>query len=127
MESSGSCRAAKLFSGREIKKATNDFSSNRLHGMGGYDEVYKGTLQDGTVVAVKCAKLGNPKGIDQVLNEVHIYCQVNHRNLVGLLGCCVELDQPILVYEFIENGTLLDHLQDQMPKGCAFLTWTHRL
>nr|KYP32585.1 Wall-associated receptor kinase-like 20 [Cajanus cajan] len=127
LNASGGGRAAKLFSGRDIKKATNDFSSDRLLGVGGYGEVYKGTLQDGTVVAVKCAKLGNPKGTDQVLNEVRILCQVNHRNLVGLLGCCVELEQPILVYEFIENGTLLDHLQDQMSKGRAFLTWTHRL
>lgn len=54
-------------------------------------------------------------------------CQVNHRNLVGLLGCCVELEQPILVYEFIENGTLQDHLQNQMAKQRGLLTWTHRL
>ncbi|TKY47474.1 Wall-associated receptor kinase 20 [Spatholobus suberectus] len=127
LNASGGGRAAKLFSGKEIKKATNDFSNDRLLGVGGYGEVYKGILQDGTVVAVKCAKLGNPKGTDQVLNEVRILCQVNHRNLVGLLGCCVELEQPIMVYEFIENGTLLDHLQGQMPQGRDLLTWTNRL
>ncbi|KAK7285163.1 hypothetical protein RJT34_19924 [Clitoria ternatea] len=127
LNASGGGRNAKLFSGKEIKKATNDFSSDRLLGVGGYGEVYKGILQDGTVVAVKCAKLGNPKGTDQVLNEVRILCQVNHRNLVGLLGCCVELEQPIMVYEFIENGTLLDHLQGQMAKGRGLLTWTLRL
>ncbi|ESW35461.1 hypothetical protein PHAVU_001G236600 [Phaseolus vulgaris] len=127
LNASNGGRAAKLFSGKEIKKATNDFSNDRLLGVGGYGEVYKGFLQDGTPVAVKCAKLGNAKGIDQVLNEVRILCQVNHRNLVGLLGCCVELEQPILVYEFIENGTLLDHLQGQIPKGRGLLSWTHRL
>ncbi|CAJ1863633.1 unnamed protein product [Sphenostylis stenocarpa] len=127
LNSSNGGRAAKLFSGKEIKKATNDFSSDRLLGVGGYGEVYKGVLQDGTSVAVKCAKLGNPKGTDQVLNEVRILCQVNHRNLVGLLGCCVELEQPIMVYEFIENGTLHDHLQGQIPKGRGLLSWTHRL
>ncbi|KAK7305786.1 hypothetical protein VNO77_43698 [Canavalia gladiata] len=127
LNASGGGRNAKLFSGKEIKKATNDFSSDRLLGVGGYGEVYKGVLQDGTAVAVKCAKLGNPKGTDQILNEVRILCQVNHRNLVGLLGCCVELEQPIMVYEFIENGTLLDHLQGQMPKGRGLLTWAHRL
>ncbi|KAG4934948.1 hypothetical protein JHK85_049867 [Glycine max] len=127
LNASNGDRAAKLFNGKEIKKATNDFSCDRLLGVGGYGEVYKGILQDGTVVAVKCAKLGNPKGTDQVLNEVGILCQVNHRNLVGLLGCCVELEQPIMVYEFTENGTLLDHLQGQMPKGRDWLTWTHRL
>ncbi|CAI8583399.1 unnamed protein product [Vicia faba] len=127
LNASGGGKAAKLFTGKEIRKATNNFSADRLLGVGGYGEVYKGTLQDGTTVAVKCAKLGNPKGTDQVLNEVRILCQVNHRNLVGLLGCCVELEQPILVYEFIENGTLLDHLTGQMPKGRASLNWNHRL
>lgn len=127
LNASGGGRAAKLFTGKEIKKATNDFSADRLLGIGGYGEVYKGFLQDGTAIAVKCAKIGNAKGTDQVLNEVRILCQVNHRNLVGLLGCCVELEQPILVYEFIENGTLMDHLTGQMPKGRASLNWNHRL
>ncbi|KAF2296114.1 hypothetical protein GH714_036221 [Hevea brasiliensis] len=108
----GGTRAAKLFTGREIKRATNSFSKDHLLGAGGYGEVYKGILDDGTVVAIKCAKLGNTKGTDQVLNEVRILCQVNHRSLVCLLGCCVELEQPILVYEYIQNGTLLDQLQD---------------
>ncbi|KAF8022100.1 hypothetical protein BT93_G2292 [Corymbia citriodora subsp. variegata] len=117
-------RAAKLFTGRQIKKATDNFSKDRLLGAGGYGEVYQGVLDDGTVVAIKCAKLGNTKGTDQVLNEVRILCQVNHRSLVRLLGCCVELEQPLLVYEYIENGTLLDHLRGE--KGSK-LSWTHRL
>ena len=108
---SGGGRAAKIFTGKEIKRATHNFSADRLLGVGGYGEVYKGVLEDGTAVAVKCAKLGNAKGTDQVLNEVRILCQVNHRSLVRLLGCCVELEQPILVYEYIPNGTLLDYLQ----------------
>ncbi|OIW21935.1 hypothetical protein TanjilG_15259 [Lupinus angustifolius] len=57
-----------------------------------------------------CAKLGNAKGTDQILNEVRILCQVNHRNLVGLLGCCIELEQPIMIYEFIENAEGLAYL-----------------
>ncbi|PPD72550.1 hypothetical protein GOBAR_DD30550 [Gossypium barbadense] len=120
-------KAAKVFTGKEIKKATNNFSKDRILGAGGYGEVYKGILDDGTPVAVKCAKLGNTKGTDQVLNEVRILCQVNHRSLVGLLGCCVELDQPIMVYEFIENGNLLDHLQSPNINDRALLTWTRRL
>ncbi|XVE69242.1 hypothetical protein DITRI_Ditri09bG0136600 [Diplodiscus trichospermus] len=120
-------KAAKVFTGKEIKKATNNFSSERILGAGGYGEVYKGIVDDGTVVAVKCAKLGNTKGIDQVLNEVRILCQVNHRSLVRLLGCCVELEQPVLVYEFIENGNLLDYLQSLSPGDRALLTWNRRL
>ncbi|KAL6123659.1 hypothetical protein ACLB2K_076178 [Fragaria x ananassa] len=120
-------RAAKVFTGKEIKKATNNFSRDLLLGAGGYGEVYKGTLEDGTVVAVKIAKLGNTKGTDQVLNEVRILCQVNHRSLVHLLGCCVELEQPIMVYEYIENGTLLEHLQAQKGVGRSVLSWKQRL
>ncbi|XWS56619.1 hypothetical protein CRYUN_Cryun09bG0101900 [Craigia yunnanensis] len=120
-------KAAKVFTGKEIKKATNNFSRDRILGAGGYGEVYKGILDDGTVIAVKCAKLGNTKGTDQVLNEVRILCQVNHRSLVGLLGCCVELEQPIMVYEYIENGNLLDHLKTPSPGERELLTWTRRL
>ncbi|KAL3732265.1 hypothetical protein ACJRO7_029009 [Eucalyptus globulus] len=117
-------RAAKLFTGKEIKKPTANFSKDRLLGAGGYGEVYRGILDDGTVVAIKCAKLGNTKGTDQVLNEVQILCQVNHRSLVCLLGCCIELEQPLLVYEYIENGTLLGHLRGE---GQGKLSWTRRL
>ncbi|RZB50473.1 Wall-associated receptor kinase-like 20, partial [Glycine soja] len=91
LNASNGDRAAKLFNGKEIKKATNDFSCDRLLGVGGYGEVYKGILQDGTVVAVKCAKLGNPKGTDQVLNEKMgpflITCKVKClRAVTGLHG-----------------------------------------
>ncbi|WMV57142.1 hypothetical protein MTR67_050527 [Solanum verrucosum] len=121
--SSGGVKSAKLFTGKEIKKATNNFSTDRLLGAGGYGEVYYGKLDDGTVVAVKCAKLGNTKGIEQVLNEVRILCQVNHKNLVRILGCCVELEQPLLVYEYVPNGTVSDHLYLQRK----LLTWDCRL
>lgn len=127
LNANGGGRAAKLFTGKQIKKATHDFSRDRLLGSGGYGDVYKGILQDGTEVAVKCAKLGNTKGTDQVLNEVRILCQVNHRSLVRLLGCCVELEQPILVYEYIENGTLLEHFQGRKSGGRSSLAWSDRL
>ncbi|XP_050212168.1 wall-associated receptor kinase-like 20 [Mercurialis annua] len=121
-------KAAKLFTGKEIKKATNSFSKDRLIGTGGYGVVYKGILDDGNVVAVKCAKVGNAKATDQLLNEVRILCHVNHRCLVRLLGCCVELEQqPILVYEYIPNGTLLDHLQCREQYSKSQLSWLHRL
>ncbi|XP_051121464.1 wall-associated receptor kinase-like 20 [Andrographis paniculata] len=120
----GGGKSAKNFTGKEIKKATNNFAKDRLLGSGGYGEVYKGILDDGTPVAVKCAKVGNTKGTDQVLNEVRILCQVNHRSLVGLLGCCVDLAQPLLVYEYVPNGTLLDRLQGA---NRASLPWKRRL
>ncbi|XP_030534311.2 wall-associated receptor kinase-like 20 [Rhodamnia argentea] len=117
-------RAAKLFTGKQMKQATDNFSKDRLLGAGGYGEVFRGILDDGTVVAIKCAKVGNTKGTDQVLNEVRILCQVNHRSLVRLLGCCVELEQPLLVYEYIENGTLFEHFRGE---GRGKLSWTRRL
>ncbi|KAL6619486.1 hypothetical protein ACP70R_034625 [Stipagrostis hirtigluma subsp. patula] len=118
-------RTAKNFSGRELKRATANFSRDNLLGAGGYGEVYKGVLADGTVVAVKCAKLGNTKSTDQVLNEVRVLSQVNHRSLVRLLGCCVDLEQPLMVYEFIPNGTLADHLYG--PLSRPPLPWRRRL
>uniref|UniRef100_A0A0E0L0Z0 Protein kinase domain-containing protein n=1 Tax=Oryza punctata TaxID=4537 RepID=A0A0E0L0Z0_ORYPU len=118
-------RTAKNFSGRELKRATANFSRDNLLGAGGYGEVYKGVLPDGTVVAVKCAKLGNTKSTDQVLNEVRVLSQVNHRSLVRLLGCCVDLEQPLMVYEFIPNGTLADHLYGAMSQPP--LPWRQRL
>ncbi|XP_068644848.1 wall-associated receptor kinase-like 20 [Aristolochia californica] len=118
---------AKVFTGKEIKKATNGFSRDLLLGSGGYGEVFKGIIEDGTVVAVKCAKLGNTKSTDQVLNEVRILAQVNHRSLVKLLGCCVELQQPLMVYEYILNGTLYEHLHGLRPEGRSSLPWRRRL
>ncbi|KAJ9540175.1 hypothetical protein OSB04_026681 [Centaurea solstitialis] len=117
-------RSSRIFSSKEIKRATNNFTPTGLLGAGGFGEVYKGVLDDGTTVAVKCAKLGNTKSIDQVLNEVRILCQVNHKNLVHLLGCCVELQQPFLVYEYVPNGSLYDHLHDRSKQP---LTWSQRL
>ncbi|PKA51978.1 Wall-associated receptor kinase-like 20 [Apostasia shenzhenica] len=114
-------RSAKIFSGRELRRATNNFSRDNLLGSGGYGDVYRGSLPDSTPVAVKCAKLGSTKSTDQVLNEVRILSQVNHRSLVRLLGCCVDLAQPLMVYEFIPNGTLFDHL------ARGGLPWRRRL
>nr|AAV44115.1 unknown protein [Oryza sativa Japonica Group] len=118
-------RTAKNFSGRELRRATANFSRDNLLGAGGYGEVYRGVLADGTVVAVKCAKLGNTKSTEQVLNEVRVLSQVNHRSLVRLLGCCVDLEQPLMVYEFIPNGTLADHLYG--PLSHPPLPWRRRL
>ncbi|PKU68027.1 wall-associated receptor kinase-like 20 [Dendrobium catenatum] len=114
-------RTAKIFSGRELRRATSNFSRENHLGSGGYGDVYRGSLPDGTPIAVKCAKLGSTKSTDQVLNEVRILSQVNHRYLVRLLGCCVDLAQPLMVYEFIPNGTLFHHL----AKGG--LSWRLRL
>ncbi|KAL5740701.1 hypothetical protein ACOSQ2_029881 [Xanthoceras sorbifolium] len=124
LTSSNGGKSAKIYHLKEIKKATNGFSKDRILGSGGFGEVYKGELQDGTVVAVKSAKVGNIKSTQQVLNEVGILSLVNHKNLVRLLGCCVEAEQPLMIYDYISNGTLHDHLHG---KFSTFLTWKTRL
>ncbi|KAK7337158.1 hypothetical protein VNO77_17719 [Canavalia gladiata] len=124
LKSSAGEKAYRMFQLKELKKATNGFSQDRILGSGGFGEVYKGELQDGTLVAVKKAKVGNLKSTQQVLNEVAILSQVNHKNLVRLLGCCVESEQPLMIYEYISNGTLYDHLHGRYSN---FLNWKTRL
>ncbi|KAJ0799273.1 putative protein kinase RLK-Pelle-WAK-LRK10L-1 family [Helianthus annuus] len=110
--SSDGGNSARIFTTKRSKGQQTTSRQAGLLGVGGFGEVYKGVLDCGTTVAVKCAKVGNTKGIDQVLNEVRILGQVNHKNLVHLIGCCIE-KQPLLVYEFIPNGSLFYHLHDK--------------
>ncbi|GFP98485.1 wall-associated receptor kinase-like 20 [Phtheirospermum japonicum] len=123
LNANSSGKSAKVFSGKEIRKATADFTKENMLGSGGFGEVFKGTLEDGTEIAVKRPKPGNTKGDALVLNEVQILCQVNHRSLVRLLGCCVELEEPLLVYEYVPNGTLFEHLHRKRGP----LSWLKRL
>ncbi|KAJ4848722.1 hypothetical protein Tsubulata_018460 [Turnera subulata] len=115
---------AKLYHLKEVKKATKNFSQDRFLGSGGFGQVYRGELRDGTLVAIKSARVGSIKSTEQLLNEVGILSQINHKNLVKLLGFCLEAAQPLLIYEFIRNGTLHDHLQ---RKRTTFLGWRKRL
>ena len=108
-------------------RATNNFSRDNLLGYEVFGEVFKSIIDDGTITAIKHANIGNMKGIEQILNKVRILCQVNHMNVVKLLGCYVELKQPILVYEYIRNGTLFNHLHKIHSRKRAPLTWHCRL
>eukprot|EP00252_Welwitschia_mirabilis_P025695 TRINITY_DN8154_c0_g1_i1.p1 TRINITY_DN8154_c0_g1~~TRINITY_DN8154_c0_g1_i1.p1 ORF type:complete len:1024 (-),score=164.06 TRINITY_DN8154_c0_g1_i1:452-3454(-) len=95
-----------LFGLAEIKAATNDFGNENKIGEGGFGTVYKGMLFDGRLVAVKKLSSKSHQGKREFLNEVATISAVQHRNLLRLYGCCVEGQQRILVYEFMENNSL---------------------
>ncbi|KAL2546084.1 Wall-associated receptor kinase-like 2 [Forsythia ovata] len=115
----------KLFSSKELEQATDHFNVNRILGIGGQGTVYKGMLSDGRIVAVKKSQKVDEDDLEVFINEVVILSQINHRNVVKLLGCCLETEVPLLVYEFIPNDTLFQHIHN--PTEEFPLTWEMRL
>ncbi|KAL1221391.1 Wall-associated receptor kinase-like 5 [Cardamine amara subsp. amara] len=121
----GNIEMSKIFSSKELKKATNNFSIDRVLGQGGQGTVYKGMLVDGKIVAVKRSKLVDEDKLEGFINEVVLLSQINHRNIVKLLGCCLETEVPVLVYEYIPNGDLFKRIHDESDD--YKMTWEVRL
>ncbi|QHO08804.1 hypothetical protein HN51_067393 [Arachis hypogaea] len=117
----------KLFTAEELQRATDNYNWSRFLGQGGYGKVYKGMLPDGTIVAVKRSKEIERNQIETFVNEVVILSQINHRNIVKLLGFCLETEAPLLVYEFIPNGTLAQHIHNKHHESSSPLSWDSRL
>ncbi|CAM6029778.1 unnamed protein product [Sphagnum balticum] len=123
----GESSIATLFSLKELVKATNGFANDQKLGVGGFGTVYKGTMESGLTVAVKRTNKVNTIGVQQFLNEVVVLSQVNHRNLVRLHGCCLETEVPMLVYEYVPNGNLSEHLRGEKTSELGHLTWPKRM
>ncbi|VAH71751.1 unnamed protein product [Triticum turgidum subsp. durum] len=116
-----------IFTFEELEVATDGFSASRELGDGGFGTVYKGKLKDGRVVAVKRLYKNNYRRVEQFLNEVDILSRLLHQNLVILYGCTSRMSRDLLlVYEFIANGTVADHLHGSRAAERG-LTWPLRL
>ncbi|PON85818.1 S-receptor-like serine/threonine-protein kinase [Trema orientale] len=107
-----------------ILVATNHFSVKNKLGQGGFGSVYKGKLQDGRELAVKRLSSSSGQGIEELKNETILISKLQHRNLVKLLGCCIQEEEKLLVYEFMPNKSLDIFIFD--PKRSAQLNWATR-
>ncbi|KAD7477881.1 hypothetical protein E3N88_01017 [Mikania micrantha] len=126
IKSQGSNVTMTLFSTEQLRKATDNYSQEKIIGKGAYGVVYKAVLSNKSVVAIKRSKLVDATQAEQFINEVMILTQVIHRHVVKLLGCCLEEEVPVLVYEFISNNTLFYHIHHR-PGGLSWLSWGNRL
>jgi serine/threonine protein kinase len=112
-----------------LRSVTNNFSEQNILGRGGFGVVYRGELEDGTQVAVKRmeAAVVSSKGLNEFQSEIAVLTKVKHRHLVGLLGYCAEGMERLLVYEYMPQGTLAQHLFEYKEMNEKPLTWKMRL
>ncbi|XP_050108995.1 G-type lectin S-receptor-like serine/threonine-protein kinase RKS1 isoform X11 [Malus sylvestris] len=107
-----------------IAAATGNFSVANKLGKGGFGSVYKGVLHNGKEVAVKRLSKHSGQGIEEFKNEVVIIAKLQHRNLVKIIGCCVEAEEKMLIYEYVPNKSLDSFIFDETKRN--LLDWTKR-
>ncbi|KAM3197228.1 hypothetical protein ACQJBY_072728 [Aegilops geniculata] len=117
-------RGARTFTFAELKKITNNFSEANDIGNGGFGKVYRGTLPTGQLVAVKRSQEGSLQGSLEFRTEIELLSRVHHKNVVSLMGFCLDQGEQMLVYEYIPNGTLKESLTG---KSGVRLDWKRRL
>ncbi|KAL2332621.1 hypothetical protein Fmac_013834 [Flemingia macrophylla] len=115
-----------------LRRVTNDFSEDKILGRGGFGVVYKGELNDGTRIAVKRMQYSRSSAMGSMgMNEFHaeitFLSKVRHRHLVALLGYCTDDNERLLVYEFMPQGTLTQHLFYWRENGYVPLSWKQRV
>uniref|UniRef100_M8C3Q4 Putative LRR receptor-like serine/threonine-protein kinase n=1 Tax=Aegilops tauschii TaxID=37682 RepID=M8C3Q4_AEGTA len=123
-----------LYSYKEIRRATNNFDHGNKLGRGGFGTIYKGTFGDGTAFPAKVLSCESKQGIKEFLTEIESIGEAKHANLFSLLGCCVQKQNRILVYEFAENNSLDHALKGGKvhisalgsASGAAILPWSVR-
>ncbi|XP_057537117.1 G-type lectin S-receptor-like serine/threonine-protein kinase At1g11330 [Amaranthus tricolor] len=108
----------------KLVEATDGFSESNLLGAGGFGQVYKGKLKDGQEIAVKRLSKASGQGTEEFMNEVALISKLQHRNLVKLLGCCVEGEEKMLIYEYLPNKSLDAFLFNPEKREC--LDWQKR-
>ncbi|KAJ9187278.1 hypothetical protein P3X46_002752 [Hevea brasiliensis] len=113
-----------FFDLRTLQIATNFFSDLNQLGHGGFGPVYRGLIPNGQEVAVKKLSLNSRQGLREFTNEVKLLLKLQHKNLVTLLGCCVEGTEKMLVYEYLPNKSLDYFLFDKQKSSS--LDWTTR-
>ncbi|CAN6190660.1 unnamed protein product [Urochloa humidicola] len=116
--------AFSIFTEADLIDATDKFDDKNILGRGGHGTVYKGTLKDGSLIAVKrCVLMTSEQQKKEFGQEMLILSQINHKNIVKLLGCCLEVEVPMLVYEFIPNGTVFQFIHgDNGSRNIPFST-----
>ncbi|XP_052210680.1 G-type lectin S-receptor-like serine/threonine-protein kinase RKS1 isoform X6 [Diospyros lotus] len=112
---------------RKTKGATNKFSDDNIIGQGGFGLVYKGLLSTGKEIAVKRLAINSKQGLDEFKNEVILITKLQHRNVVRLLGCCINGEERMLIYEYMANGSLDSFIFGLANTRSKSLGWRRRL
>ncbi|KZV55195.1 hypothetical protein F511_12782 [Dorcoceras hygrometricum] len=115
-----------LFTFETLAIATDQFQDDNALGKGGFGTVYKGKLANGKEIAVKRLSAASGQGMEEFMNEVAVISKLQHRNLVRLVGCCVEKEEKMLIYEYMPNKSLDVCLFDPTQPSQQILTWKKR-